>query len=47
MKISEALRRANSHFRFHAYRKEIGNPVPLWHTIYAWCRRLVFELRHN
>lgn len=47
MNIRQAFSRANSHFRFHSYREEIGNPVPWWHTAYAWCRRLVFELKHN
>lgn len=47
MKLIEVFQRANSHFRFHAYRKEIGNPVTPWHTARAWVGRAWFELTKN
>jgi hypothetical protein len=47
MSIGEVFKRANSHFKFHRYRKEIGNPVSPWHTARAWIGRIWFEFTRN
>lgn len=47
MKLLEVFQRANSHFRFHSYRKQAGNPVSALHTARAWCGRVWFEFTKN
>ena len=38
---------ANSHFRYWAYRRKIGNPFPLRVAVRQWFHRFAFEWRHN
>ena len=44
MKLTQAISRANSHFRYWIYRKTIGKPFPLRFAVTQWFRRLAFEL---
>ena len=44
MKLTQAINRANSHFRHWGYRKTIGKPFPLRFAVAQWLRRLAFEL---
>ena len=44
MKLTQAISRANSHFRYWNYRKTIGKPFPLRFAVAQWFRRLAFEL---
>ncbi len=39
----ESASRANSGFRFYAYRRRIGNPVTLLSVLREWPRRFWFE----
>jgi hypothetical protein len=43
MKLTQAISRANSHFRYWNYRKTIGNPFPLRIAVGQWFRRFAFE----
>lgn len=47
MTIRESIDRANSHLRYWAYRRQIGNPIPLRRALRDWFRRFVFELRNH
>lgn len=43
MSILESVRRANSSFRYYAYRRSIGNPIALRTTLREWVNRYRFE----
>ena len=44
MRVIQAMRRANSHWRYWMYRRQIGNPVSALETFRQWWARLRFEL---
>lgn len=43
----EAMQRANSGFRFYAYRKSIGRPVSLIGILIEWPKRFFFEWKRH
>jgi hypothetical protein len=45
LSIRESVQRANSGFRFYAYRRRIGNPISLLGVLREWPRRFWFEWR--
>lgn len=48
MTFLEAFDRANSHFRYWRYRRQIKRPGYSFATACRdWCARVIFELRHN
>jgi hypothetical protein len=48
MKLREAIKRANSTFRYWNYRRtETTVPITFASACREWVRRLCFELRHN
>ena len=42
-RLSQCLARANSHLRYWAYRRSIGNPITLRSALRAWLKRFAFE----
>ena len=42
-KFTKAVDRANSHFRYYQYRKNIGNSIPLLPVFKHWYKRFIFE----
>lgn len=43
-RVLQALERANSHWRYWAYRRSIGSPVSALGTLREWWTRFWFEL---
>ena len=46
VRFSDAISRANSHFRYWKYRRDIGSPISLLLSVKQWIRRMKFEW-HN
>lgn len=42
-RFREAVSRANSHFRYWAYRRSIGNSISIMVPLRQWPRRFAFE----
>lgn len=45
-RLSQCISRANTEFRYVAYRRKIGSPISMWGACRRWVQRFAFEWRN-